>query len=307
MFDGIARLGDEPVPARPNALDTRALAPLLRVHPVEKQVRALSHAVAINAQVTAQWIRANWGDDADVRDVAHPVYAAGLDPTSPVARLIGAQEALLSACQHYRSKTGQDGLALARGVVEGYGPDIAERALLPIENADALSARIAAELRSPDPQLSSSDWELVIDELLTPAEPPVLAPTPEQWDAGRSAIVEWMLTDEGLDGVNERLGALLSACKAEGATDTTPAVNRAAESLSAAIRDAIQQGYDAECMREVLACWSAATGGPRITLTIEEPLKDRVISDPCHIFAPFRPLAWPSADKSSTPPRIEEN
>jgi len=307
MFDGIARLGDEPVPARPNALDTRALAPLLRVHPVEKQVRALSHAVAINAQVTAQWIRANWGDDADVRDVAHPVYAAGLDPTSPVARLIGAQEALLSACQHYRSKTGQDGLALARGVVEGYGPDIAERALLPIENADALSARIAAELRSPDPQLSSSDWELVIDELLTPAEPPVLAPTPQQWDAGRSAIVEWMLTDEGLDELNERLGVLLGACKAEGATDTTPAVKRAAESAGAAIRDAIACGYDAECMREVLACWSAATGGPRITLTIEEPLEDRVISDPCHIFAPVRLLEWPSADTSSTTSRIEEN
>ena len=102
MFDGIARLGNEPIPVRPNALDTPALLPLLAAQSAEDAVRTLAHVVAINAQATADWIRANWGDDADVRDVAHPVYAAALDPASPAYRLVKAQEALLSACQHYR-------------------------------------------------------------------------------------------------------------------------------------------------------------------------------------------------------------
>jgi hypothetical protein len=107
--------------------------------------------------------------------------------------------------------------------------------------------------------------DIAIDDLLTPAEPPSAAPTPAQRQAGRSAIVEWMLTDPELDGLNERLGALLSACKADHAT---PEVSRAAEALGAAVGHAIGRGYDAECMREVLACWSAATGGPRIAIEI---------------------------------------
>jgi len=265
MFDGIARLGNEPIPVRPNALDTPALLPLLAAQSAEDAVRTLAHVVAINAQATADWIRANWGDDADVRDAAHPVHAAALDPASPACRLVEAQEALLSACQHYRSKTGQDGLALARGVVEGYGQGIADRTLQPIERAEALATRIAAELRLPDSQLSSRELDIAIDDLLTPAEPPSAAPTPAQRQAGRSAIVEWMLTDPELDGLNERLGALLSACKADHAT---PEVSRAAEALGAAVGHAIGRGYDAECMREVLACWSAATGGPRIAIEI---------------------------------------
>ena len=234
MFDGIGRLGEEPVPPRPNGLDIRKLKPLLQARPVDQQVCALAHIVAINAQATARWIKANWGDDADVRDVAHPVYAAALDPASPACRFVEAQEALLSACQNYRSRTGQDGLALARSVVEGYGQDLAERALLPIEKADALSARIAQELQRPDPQLSSSEWDLVIDDLLTPAEPPPPAPTPEQWQAGRSAIADFMLSDEGLDEVNAALGALLHACKADRATNSTPEVLRVAEAVGAA-------------------------------------------------------------------------
>jgi hypothetical protein len=171
------------------------------------------------------------------------------------------------SCRHASTtvgKTGQDGLALARGIVEGYGQGIADRALQPLER-EALATRIAAELRLPDSQLSSRELDIAIDDLLTPAEPPSAAPTPAQRQAGRSAIVEWMLTDPELDGLNERLGALLSACKADHAT---PEVSRAAEALGAAVGHAIGRGYDAECMREVLACWSAATGGPRIAIEI---------------------------------------
>jgi hypothetical protein len=73
-----------------------------------------------------------------------------------------------------------------------------------------------------------------------------------------------MLTYPDLDGLTERLGALLSACKLAGYNH--PNVSAALESARGAIGAALARGFDPECMQAVLDCWAASTGGPRIHL-----------------------------------------
>src|SRR6185437_4665470 len=119
MFDGIGRLPmRKPGPPRPAPLDTRPLLPVLRAQAAEGAVGALAHAVALNADAAAGWLAANWGPGADTRDPSHPVHEYATDPGSPFPRLAEAQEALADACHRYRSKTGRDGIALARRVIE---------------------------------------------------------------------------------------------------------------------------------------------------------------------------------------------
>jgi hypothetical protein len=276
MFDGIDRLPiREPVlPPRPAPLDARSLLPLLREQAAEAAVEALAYVVGSNAAAAGQWIRLNWGD-ADLRDPLHPARVAALDASSPSWKLAEAVVALGDACRRYRAATGNDGLSLARPIVERLIPGHADSVLQPLEVGAEMSARVAASflhLGDPAAPIAAADLDAAIAELLSPApEPAAPEPTAAQRRAGRSAIADWLLTAPELDGITERLGALLSACKAEGYDHSADAVSHACESLRAAIDDVLARGFDPECLQAALRCWSAATGGPRINLIFSLP------------------------------------
>jgi hypothetical protein len=271
MFDGIGRLPmRRPIPPRPASLDTRPLLPMLRAQAAEGAVEALAHAVALNTDAAAGWVAANWGSDADTRDPSHPVHVYAAEPGSPFVRLAEAQEALATACHRYRSKTGHDGVALARRVIEGrYGARLAAAALAPLDAAKAIADEVAAVFKAETPPPpAGAELDGAIDDLLscTP-EPPASEPTPEQSQAYRSTIAEWLLTDPVFDGITERLGALLSACRAAEA-DGCPNVSAAVESLEVSIGDALRAGVDPDVMQALLDYWSLTTGGPRVDVTV---------------------------------------
>jgi hypothetical protein len=276
MFDGVtSRLPmRDPVPPRPAPFDVRAVLPLVCAQAAEAAVEALAHVVGGNALAVARWLNLNWGTNPDIRDPAHPAHVAALDESSPSWRLAEAQDALASACRRYQAATGQNGLATAHRIIEtGYGAGVAAFALKPLDTAAAVSAKVAgwtrAENRELLPPLSSAEMRVAIDELLRLDDPePPLEPTPEQWTAGRSAIAEWMLSDPDLDGLSGRLGALLGACKVAGGNPSHSDVTAALEAAGVAIGDALARGYEPKCMQAVLACWSTATGGPKITITV---------------------------------------
>jgi hypothetical protein len=260
MFDGVATRMPmrDPVSPRPGPIDTHALLPLLRAQAAEAAVQSLAHIVGTNAMATWRWLRTNWGDD-DLRDQGHPARVAALDPHSPAWKLGEAQDALATACRRYEAATGGDGLALARTTLRSYNGELVEHALRPVERA----LRLAAE------------WASFFDAIeVPPLDAGVLpnsaatAPTPEQWTAGRSAIAEWMLSDPDLDGLSDALGSLLSACKSEGYDGSLPAVSDALAAVRESVSDALARGFDPECLQAVLGCWTAATGGPTINITV---------------------------------------
>ena len=233
-------------------------------------VEALAHAAAVNTVAAARWLDANGGATLTR---AHPAYADVLDPSSPVGSLVEAQDALTSACRRYRLATGQNGVAMARRVIEAsYNPAVAAAALRPLEApADFLDALFRSNAGMPAqaaelPHLTPEELTAAIDDLLSDEPEPVPPdhPTPEEWQAGRSAVADWMLGDPELDGLAERLGALLSTFKAAAEPNTDHAFAVAVAALLRAVGDALARGFECGAMQAVLDCWSAATGGPRI-------------------------------------------
>lgn len=192
----------------------------------------LARALGNNVGAARRWINSNWGPNADLGDPAHPVYAASLPRASPPHKLAEAQDAVASACRRYQAATGRDGFKLARQVIEdSYGAEIASIAMKPIEAAAAVSARIARAWEVGGEASTNADLEIAIDELISDA--PLPDASVEQRQAGRSAIAEWMLSEPELDGVTERLGALLSVCNAGGYPTSSDTFSATTESLGA--------------------------------------------------------------------------
>ena len=219
-------------------------------------LECLAHAAGGDA-VTTRWLALKWGVDADLRDPCHPARSAALDAESPAQKLVDAQAALHTACCRYRATTSGDGMALARKLIERrYGSVVADYALAPL---DAHSA---------------DEWE--IDTLLfdTERKPPM--PTSEQRTAAARAVADYMLSDPDMADLTDRLSALRTACEAEGRDPRGQRVAATLSAVSATIQAALwrvdeaQRMPMAELVQTTLDTWANATGGPRITVTIEQ-------------------------------------
>jgi hypothetical protein len=259
MFCDLGRL-----PLRPAPLDTHALLPLLRVQTAESAVEALVRALGNNVMAAARWYALN-GGAADWRDPVH------LTSPSPAGKLAEAQDALAAACGRYRRVTGQDGVELAHRILQGgYGAEVAAIALKLLEEPFAFLPTTPPPAAIDLPPLSAEELSAAIDELLSDEpEPPAPSPTLGQWQAGRSAIAEWMLSDPDLEGLAGALSRLLVALRGVSDPAADLRFERAVETVRAAVGAALACGFDPEAMQAALDCWAAATGGPRITVTID--------------------------------------
>jgi hypothetical protein len=250
MFDatGFPPRRPEPQPLRPAPLDIHALLPLLRVQAAEAALEHLAIAVGANAVALRLWMR----DNALTPNGAY----ADLGPSSPAWQLAAAQEALATACWRYRISTGYDGLALARRVVEqNHGAELAAYALRPL----TIAAADCPEL----------------DDLIAGDTPEALLPEPEptvaQRRAAAVAMAEWMLSEPAMGDLGAGLEALLAACEADGGDPQGEATRGAVAAVGEAVGAALRRGCEAACVQSALNWWTAAAGGPTITVRVGDP------------------------------------
>lgn len=165
-------------------------------------------------------------------------------------------------------------------IAKGFGQPVAAIALKPLDGTTVVRAELGALERlaksrnwnlpyrdSPRLPRDTKTIEEEIDALLgVRPEPPAPEPTRGERRAYRSAIAEWMLTDPDLDALAQSLGALLRACKGDGAISATPSVSRAAQAVKTALGDALAQGYDQGCLQAVLDYWTEANDGSNIAV-----------------------------------------
>jgi len=232
-------------------MDVRVMLPMLRAEAAEVAVEFLAMAAAENAIAVTRWVVLNWGADAGLRGAAHPSHAAALERSSPAWKLADARDALDTACWRYRLSTGYDGLALARQhIVHRYGTVVADYTLKPLVDAATAGAWLDDLLMQDGPE----------------PLPPEPEPTPTQRRASAAAMAEWSLSLPEMDDLGRRLGALLAACAADSGAQPSLVTVDALAAVRVAIGAALCRGFDVAGMQAVLDTWTAATGGPQITV-----------------------------------------
>ena len=267
MFDGNLRIDRSgprrPVPPRPAPIDVAAMLPMLRTEAAEASLEFLAVATGANVVVLMRWLSINWGPDADLCDPGHPARAEALDPSSPPWKLAMARDALSTACWRYRMSTGGDGLALARQhLVRLYGASVADYALNPLVTAAAEDA-----------------W---LDDLLMENKPKSLPrgpePSPAERTAAKQSVAAWALSDPDMGDLQRHLEALRAAYEVEEAGDPHGQATVAAlAAVHASIQSALwraedtERMYTAELVQVTLDAWSAATGGPHISIQVGDP------------------------------------
>ena len=243
-----------PIPPRPAPFDIYPLLPMLRARAAADAVEMLATAAAENALCVKRWVLANWGANADLCDHGHPAITAALDPASPMFKFAETQIALSAVCERYRMCTGHDGLAFGRRyVAERYGTDVANCVLGRLE-ARTIEQEIN-DLLACDP-----------DDI----EPPPVEPTAAERVAAARAVADWVLSDPALSGLSSCLEALL-ACASDGGDPRGAATAAALDAVSVAIGGLVHDGCEVERIQNALDAWAAATGGPRITVSIGDP------------------------------------
>jgi hypothetical protein len=250
-----ARPAFSPVPPRPAPLDVRAMSPALRAMPAAEALRLAALAVVANADALRRWLRTNWclGPDADLSDPNHPARVAARDPSSPTPKLVDAHIELSEACQRYRDQTGRDGVALATQHIVQFWDEAADILLKPL-------VQDATEHGWYGPRPGGRGV----------VRPPAPKPTPAQWQAAFTAYADWILSEPDIGGLADQLRVLLEACRAGGGDPHEPGTAAAIQGVGTAVAGALRRECPQDLLETALDAWAAGTGGPKITLVVDD-------------------------------------